>query len=114
MSKKFWQLLDAVKHDFSDHADVRGVYIRVLSSGRDLVRVTVRDADGTFRVWEMVDDGVSGETWKLLSVKGHAREIPPTYSKDEPIPFTPSNLVCDDGALDSCEVRGLTEGESEG
>ena len=95
MSKKFWQLLDAVKHDFSDHADVRGIYIRVFSSGRDLVRVTVRDADGNFRVWEMVDDGVSGEVWKLQSGPSHSTP----YGEDEPIPFVPvpiSSELCRD------------------
>lgn len=95
MSKKFWQLLECVKHDFSDHADVRGIYIRVFSSGQDLVRVTVRDADGNFRVWEMVDDGVSGEVWKLQSSAGY----PTPYGEDEPIPFVPapiSSEVCRD------------------
>ena len=98
MSKKFFDILNAVKHDFSDHADIKGVYIRVFSGREPVVRVTVRDADGTFRVWEMVDDGVSSELWREVSTEAP----PPIYDENKPIPFAPVSLtspeVCRDDA----------------
>ena len=69
MSKPFWDLLKAVRDDFSDHSDVKGLYVRSLSDGRSTVRVTVRNADGKYVVWELVDDGVSSDRWKRVSVE---------------------------------------------